>query len=100
MLSGEDGRRLSNAQEVAAVVHARNGVELADGLGCHAAGSEDPGIRHEQIEPAVAAHDIVEAGRRRGFVGHIEGDAEGAPESELGGQHLGLAACLRRIDVG
>ena len=100
MLAGQDRRGVADAQEVAAVVDARNGVELRDGLGRHAARPENAGVRHEHVEPAVAAHDLVEAGGDRFVVCDVERDADGPPGAELGSQGLRLALCQIGVDVG
>jgi hypothetical protein len=100
MLAGEYGSRVSNAQEVAPVVDAGNGVELGDGLSRNATGPEDAGIRDEQIEPAVAAHHLIETGRHRCIVGDVERNSDGPPCAELGSQGLSLASGEAGVDVG
>ena len=74
---------MPHAQEVAAVVDARNGVELGHGLGCNAAGPEDTGVRHEHVEPAVAPYDRVEAGSAEASSVTSRVTDEGPAESEL-----------------
>src|ERR1035437_4592895 len=100
MLPGKDWGGMPDAQEVAAIVDARNGVELRDRLGRNAASPKNARVRHQHIEPAVAAHDLVEAGGDRCIVGDVESDADGPAGAELGSQGLGLAFRQIGVDFG
>ena len=100
MLAGKNGRGVPDAQEVAAVIDPRDGVELGDGLRRDTAGAENPRVRHQQVEPAVEAHDLIEAGRHGIVVGDIERDTDGPPGTEPRSQRLRLAIRQFGVDIG
>ena len=94
MLLGQDRGAVADAQEIAAVVDSRDRVELPDGLRNDAAGLQNAGVGHYEVQPAEPPDDGLEQGRHRGVVGDVDRQPNRPPNAKAGRQGGRLALGL------
>ena len=100
VLAGEDRGGEPHREEVAAVVDARDEVELRERLRRDAPRAEHAGVGHEQVQAAVPLHRDVQPVRHGRLVHDVHGDRGRTSGPEPRREVRGIRLRERPVDVG